>query len=92
MSEGELSSMPRATLHGLLSYWRAYVPDFASRTTRLRGLLSQDARGWTPHHTAEVRKVLEFIVKGLPILNFDVKAPVALEVHIGPKGMAGVFL
>ena len=36
--------------------------------------------------------MLEFIVKGLPILNFDVKAPVVLEVHIGPKGMAGVFL
>jgi hypothetical protein len=38
--DSELQKMPRASLYGLLSYFRGYVPDFAIKTEALRKLLA----------------------------------------------------
>jgi hypothetical protein len=51
MSDEALASFHRPQLYGILSYWRMFLPDFAARTERLRGLLGSDARGWTEAHT-----------------------------------------
>jgi hypothetical protein len=58
LGEEAWAAMPRAHLYGMLSYWRAFIPDFSSKTARLRSLLRQDAGDWTPEHTEEVRAVL----------------------------------
>ena len=92
LSEEALSSMHRPQLYGMLSYWRLYLPDFASRTARLRGLLGSDARSWTPAHTEEVRSALRVIAEGAPAINFNPTAPAILEVHAGPQALSGVLL
>ena len=55
----------------MLSFWRQYIPDFSSKTRRLRGLLGQDAGDWTADHTAEVEAALEELLAGVPCINFD---------------------
>lgn len=76
----------------MLGYWREYLPDFAARTSRLRKLLARDAAPWTPEHTAEFRDAVAALVAAAPILNVDPEQVVVLETHVGPKGLAGVFL
>ena len=68
----------------MLGYWREYLPDFASRTTRLRALLPRDAAPWTPAHTVELRKAVQALVEAAPMLNYDPDEPVVLEPHTGP--------
>jgi len=36
LDEAALSAMHRASLYGMLSFWRMFIPDFAARTTKLR--------------------------------------------------------
>lgn len=43
-SDDELARMNRASLYGLLNFFREYVPAFAEVTEPLRILLGQDAR------------------------------------------------
>ena len=92
LSSEQLADWPRAKLYGLLSYWRSYVPDFAARTAKLRELLSQDASPWGPEHADAVRKVVAAILTEVPTLNFDPTSPAILETHVGPKGLAAVYL
>ena len=43
----QLARMNRASLYGLLNFYREYLPTFAEMTEPIRELLSQDARPWT---------------------------------------------
>ena len=90
--EAAYAAMPRAQLYGMLSFWRQYIPDFSSKTRRLRGLLGQDAGDWTADHTAEVEAALKELLAGVPCINFDPQQPVLMEVHTGPKGLGAVCL
>jgi Reverse transcriptase (RNA-dependent DNA polymerase) len=42
-----IASIPRQSIYGLLSFFRPYVPDFATRTEPLRKLLSGSHKAWT---------------------------------------------
>lgn len=92
LSEEQLTRLPRAKIYGMLGFWRDYVPDFAARTSRLRALLSRDAAPWTAAHTEELRRTVQALVEGAPMINFNPAEPVVLESHTGPKGLAAVFL
>ena len=46
--DGELARANRASLYGLLSFYREYVPAFAELVEPLHQLLGQDAHRWTP--------------------------------------------
>jgi hypothetical protein len=47
VAEDKLAKMNRASLYGLLNFFREYVPTFAEMTEPLRELLGQDAKPWT---------------------------------------------
>lgn len=47
----ELAELPRASVYGLLSYFRPYIPDFTVRTEPLRKLLAASSSEWTEAHT-----------------------------------------
>ena len=61
-SDRELEKMNRASLYGLLNFFREYVPTFAELTEPLRELLGQDAKPWTDAATDAVRSVAKKIV------------------------------
>jgi hypothetical protein len=88
----QLADWPRAKLFGLLNYWRGYVPDFAARTTRLRALLSADAAPWRQEHQEELESLVRAMLAEVPTINLLPGDPVILETHVGPKGLAGVYL
>ena len=44
----DMAELPRASVYGLLSYFRPYVADFAVRTEPLRKLLAAAHAEWTP--------------------------------------------
>jgi len=46
-----MGELPRASVYGLLNYFRPYVADFAVRTEPLRRLLSATHAEWTQEHT-----------------------------------------
>ena len=55
MTDGELSRTNRASLFGLLNFFREYVPTFAEKVEPLRELLGQDSKPWTPQATDAIR-------------------------------------
>ncbi len=61
-ADKELEKMNRASLYGLLNFFREYVPTFAELTEPLRELLGQDAKPWTDAATDAVRSVAKKIV------------------------------
>lgn len=71
LGDQDLSTMPRAKLSGMLSYWRQFIPDFSAKTRHLWQLLGQDAGDWMPAHTEEVRAALQKLLQGAPCINFD---------------------
>ena len=58
MSEEDLANTSRARLFGLLSYFRNYCPDFASRVTPIIKLVSNDALPWTDVHSKCFRELV----------------------------------
>ena len=88
----QLAEMSRARLYGIVSIYRDYLPDFASRTEPLRKLLSEDSQEWTETHSHQLRKIVEDILGAVPTLNFQAGVPARLEVHTGPIGIGGVLL
>ena len=92
LSEEDLANTSQARLFGLLSYFRNYCPNFATRVTPLRKLVSNDALPWTSAHTKCFRELVQYVVDTVPIINFDPWSPARLEVSIGPQGIAGVLL
>ena len=55
--DGELAWANRASLYGLLNFYREYVPAFAKLVEPLHQLLGQDARPWTPEAGECIREV-----------------------------------
>lgn len=55
LSSHDMAKMNRASLYGLLNFYREYVPTFAEMTEPLRQLLGQDARPWTEAAERAVR-------------------------------------
>ena len=49
MSDEAMDHRTPATLYGILSFYREYIPDFAAKTEPLRELLGNDATPWGPH-------------------------------------------
>jgi hypothetical protein len=92
LTSEQLAEWPRAKLYGLLSYWRNYVPDFAAKTAKLRALLSQDAAPWGNEQADVVRHVVRDILADEPTLNYNPTQQVVLETHVGPLGLAAVYL
>src|SRR5512144_1545399 len=87
-----LAGIPRASLYGLLSYFRPYVADFAVRTAPLRQLLSSSHAKWTEEHTKVVRSTIQAILEGLPVVNFDPDEVVRVQYKVGPAGFAEILL
>ena len=54
----KLADLPRASIYGLLSYFRPYVSDFAVRTEPLRKLLAASSSEWNEAHTSLVQDVV----------------------------------
>ena len=46
-SHDELAGCNRASLYGLLNFYRDYVPTFAEMTEPIQELLAQDTKPWT---------------------------------------------
>ena len=88
----ELANIARPKLFGLLNYFRGYVLDFALCSEPIRKLLAKPHLPWTPQHSSCVKDLCRRIQSGIPHLNFDPDAPLRLEVHTGPAGLAGVLL
>jgi hypothetical protein len=63
--------MNRASLYGLLNFFREYVPTFAEMTEPLRELLPQDAKPFTPEAGAAVRAVASQIAASPRWLAMD---------------------
>ncbi len=91
-SEMELSRMNRASLYGLLNFFREYVPTFAEITEPIRELLGQDAKRWTPEATAAVQAVTTRITSSPRWLNFDPAEELRVETRVCRSGLAIILL
>ena len=61
-TDGELAWANRASLYGLLNFYREYVPAFAELVKPLRQLLGQDAHLWTPEAGECICEVVQRII------------------------------
>ena len=61
-TNGELARANRASLYGLLNFYREYVPAFAELVEPLRQLLGQDARPWMPEAGECIREVARRVI------------------------------
>ena len=67
--DSELAQANRASLYGLLNFYREYIPAFTKLVEPLHQLLGQDARRWTPEAGECVREVAWHVIKALRWLN-----------------------
>ncbi len=82
LPDGELARMNRASLYGLLNFFREYVPTFAELTEPIRELLGQDAKPWTVAAGNAVRTVADRIVSTPRWLNMDPAQELRMEVRV----------
>ena len=69
--DGELAWANRASLYGLLNFYREYVLAFAELVEPLHQLLGQDACLWMPEARECIREVTRRVIKALFWLNAD---------------------
>ena len=91
-SEEELARMNRASLYGLLNFYREYLPAFAETTEPLRELLGQDAQPWTTQATEAVRRTITAITNTPRWLNADLAQEIRMESRVTSAGIAVVLL
>lgn len=84
--------MNRASLYGLLNFFREYVPSFAEVTEPIRALLGSDAKEWTAEASNAVRSVVKRIIESPRWLNFDPAAELRVESRVCRAGLAIVLL
>ena len=60
--DGELARVNRASLYGLLNFYREYVPAFAKLVKPLRQLLGQDAHLWMPEAGECIHEVARCVI------------------------------
>lgn len=87
-----LARMNRASLYGLLNFYREYLPTFAEMTEPIRELLSQDARPWTTAATEAVHAAAQQITNSPRWLNHDPEEELRMETRVMPTGLAVVLL
>ena len=91
-TEEELARMNRASLYGLLNFYREYLPAFAETTEPLRELLGQDAQPWTTQATEAVRRTITAITNTPRWLNADLAQEIRMESRVTSAGIAVVLL
>ena len=91
-SSEELARMNRASLYGLLNFFREYVPTFAELTEPLRELLGQDVKPWTVEAEEAVRTVASRILSTPRWLNMDPAEELRMEARVCRSGLAVVLL
>ena len=70
-TDSELARANRASLYGLLSFYREYVLAFAELVEPLRQLLGQDAHLWRSEAGECIREVVRHVIKVPRWLNAD---------------------
>ena len=90
--DGELAWANRASLYGLLNFYREYVPAFAELVEPLRQLLGQDARPWTPEAGECVREVARRVIKAPRWLNADLSEELRMETRVSSRSIAALLL
>ena len=90
--DGELARANRASLYGLLNFYREYVPAFAELVKPLRQLLGQDARPWMPEAGECVREVVQHVIKAPHWLNADLSEELRMETRVSSHGIAALLL
>ena len=88
----QLARMNRASLYGLLNFYREYLPTFAEMTEPIRELLSQDARPWTEAATEAVRTAARQITNSPRWLNHKPEDELRMETRVVPTGIAVILL
>ena len=92
MTDEELSRTNRASLFGLLNFFREYVPTFAEQVEPLRELLGQDSKLWTPQATKAVRGLVGQVMGTCRWMNPAMDEELRMEVRLSPGGLAAVVL
>ena len=91
-TDSQLAGMNRASLYGLLNFFREYVANFAEMTEPLRELLGQDARPWTPAAGEAVRAVADRITGTPRWLNMDPTEELRMETRVCRTGITVLLL
>ena len=90
--DGELAWANRASLYGLLNFYREYVPAFAKLVEPLRQLLGQDAHPWMPEAGECVREVARRVIKAPHWLNADLSEELRMETRVSSHSIATLLL
>ena len=91
-TDGELARVNRASLYGLLNFYREYVPAFAELVEPLRQLLGQDTRLWTPEAGECIREVARRVIKVPCWVNADLSEELHMETRVSSHGIAALLL
>ena len=84
--------MNRASLFGLLNFFREYVPLFSKVTKPLRQLLGQDAKPWTSKAGDAVRELARRVTETPRWLNMDPTEELRVETRVSVLGVAVLLL
>ena len=91
-TDSELAQANRASLYGLLNFYREYVPAFAELVEPLRQLLGQDTRLWMPEGGECVREVVRCVIKAPHWLTADLSEELRMETRVSSHGIATLLL
>ena len=90
--DGELVQFNRASLYGLLNFYREYIPAFAKLVQTLRQLLGQDTHLWTPEARECIHEVAWHVITAPCWLNSDLSAELRMETRVSSHGIATLLL
>ena len=90
--DGELARANRASLYGLLNFYREYVPAFNELVEPLCQLLGQDAHPWMPEAGECVHEVARRVIKVPLWLNADLSEELRMETRVSSCGIATLLL
>ena len=90
--DGELARFNRASLYGLLNFFREYVLAFAELVKPLRQLLGQDTYPWMPEAIECIREVVWCIIFAPCWLNADLTAELRMGTRVSSHGIAALLL
>ena len=90
--DGELARFNRASLYGLLNFYRECVPAFAKLVELLRQLLGQDTRPWMPEAGECIREVARRVITVPHWLNADLTVELGMETRVSSRGIDTLLL